>query len=130
MFNLITLDCGSVLESELWPTRERCVVRLSDWCRDNWHDEDSDPDDFDSRQDMIDWFFENWEDYSWCISEIKMPIMPVGEDISLTPGLCRIVRESLGNFQFDYAQIILNEEEETELGTGEQVLEGLIKQFE
>lgn len=131
LFNLIVLDCGSVNDSWLFNSRPSAMSKLADWCRDNWHDDEADCDDFGSNEEMIDWFFENWEDYSWCVTEIEVPIaVPAGQDIPLTPGLCRIVRESLSNFQFNFAQIILDEEEENELGTGEQVLEELIKQFE
>jgi hypothetical protein len=135
LFNLIVLDCGSVLDSWLFNSRPSAVHGLSDWCRDNWHDEDSDPDDFDEgNEGLIDYFFENWEDYSWCISEIKVPsAVPVGDEILLTPGRCRVVREALGNFEFGLVGIIMAEENELLVGDAaefEKVIEDMIKEFE
>lgn len=130
MFNLIVLDCGSVLDSWLFNSRPSAVHGLSDWCRDNWHDDDSDPDAFEDNDGLIEYFFENWEDYSWCISKIKVPsAVPVGDEILLTPGRCRLVREALGEFSFDVADIIVKEEDERDLGTGGDAIAALIDQF-
>lgn len=116
--------------SEVYPNSDSASAALFGWVRENWNDEDSDPDDF-VGQEMVDYFFEYNEDYAWYLQPINVPKTQNPEqDILLTPAMCRIVRESLGNFQFNFAQVILDDEEERDLGTGEQVLEMLIAQFE
>jgi len=75
-------------------------LHLADWCANNWHDEDSSPSDF-SNEDMIEWYFDTYEDYSYYrqpiqVPNVDKPAVPVqGEDILLTPGMCAIVHYGL-----------------------------------
>ena len=87
-------------------------IELSDWCSNNWHDEDSSPEDF-SIDDMIEWYFDTYEDYSYYRQPIQVlnvdkPADPVqGEDILLTPGMCAIVRNGLAQVTYGKAQELL-----------------------
>lgn len=129
-YSLILLDCGDVMLNQIFPNGDMARAALVDWVGENWADEETNPEDLETSE-LIDCFFEYNEDYSWYMQPVNIPkVQDPGQDILLTPAMCRVIRESLSNFQFNFAQIILNEEEETDLGTGEQVLEKLIAQFE
>jgi hypothetical protein len=67
-----------------------------------------------------------------CIHLLEWGV-PVGDEILLTPGRCRVVREALGNFEFGLVGIIMAEENELLVGDAaefEKVIEDMIKEFE
>ncbi len=134
MHILIVLYMGEVEFTKLCIDEDMSRIELADWCSNNWHDEDSDPDDF-STNDRIEWYFDHYEDYAFYRQPIqglagnKQGAMTQGGDIILTPGMCRIIREALGEFNFDVADIIVHEEEENDLGNGGEAIAALIQQF-
>jgi hypothetical protein len=128
MHNLILLDCGDIQQTSLHQNLERAQNALYDFVCENWHDEDSSPEDH-SASDAIEWFFEHYEDYRYYIDTVHVPDAPAGEDVILTPGMCRIIREALGEFNFDIANVIVLEEGEEELGSGGDAIGALIQQF-
>ena len=121
--------------TQSWINDDMGRLALADWCCDNWHDEDSSPEDF-SHREMIEWYFDTYEDYTYYRQPIQsLGDQPVavtqGKDIVLTPGMCRIVSESLGDFPYARAQIILAEEEEGDLGdSAEAIMSEIISKFE
>ncbi len=137
MYILIVLYMGDVEFTKICIDDDMARLALADWCCDNWHDEDSSPEDF-STGDMIEWYFDTYEDYAYYRQPIQsLGDQPVavtqGEDILLTPGMCRIVSESLGTFPYARAQIILTEEEEGDLNDpaeAEAIMSEIISQFE
>jgi hypothetical protein len=94
-------------------------IELADWVCDNWHDEDSSPEDF-STDDMIEWYFDHYEDYSYYRQPIHGPgnkpvALTQGEDILLTPGMCAIVRNGIAQVTNGQARDLLRDYEELDM---------------
>ncbi len=131
--SVIVTDCGDIVFTEVHASRDRAQESLAQWVCDSWYEDECEPGDFQGF-DFIEYFFDHAEDYGHYLGPVNLP-KPIDpqEDIYLTPAMCRIVREALGNFNFDFAKIILEEEEEGtvfDLGEAEATIVNLIKEFE
>ena len=124
MFILIVLYDGGVEIVKVCVDEEHARAELADWCIDNWHDEDACYEDF-STDGLIEWYFDNYEDYSYYSRGHALPgqEVPPAEDILLTPGMCAIVREGLARMSFGDARSLLQYHDEIEnngIETGQQ----------
>jgi hypothetical protein len=113
-YNLILLDCGDVMLSEVHTDQERAQASLCEWIGENWHDEDSDPGDF-SMQDMIEYFFDHHEDYRWYMQPVHLPKQAAAGEILLTPGMCAIVRNGLAQVANEQARDLLRDHDELDM---------------
>jgi hypothetical protein len=143
VYILVILYCGSIEFVKLCLGQEHARAELAEWVQENWISDEETPDDFET-DEMIEWFFDHYEDYS-CYRE---PIVQPGEvpgpfglkkkkplDILLTPGMCAIVREGLEHVDFVKANEILMEREEWDETqdnpeTGSKLIIDMIGQFE
>jgi hypothetical protein len=108
---------GEVEFTKICIDEDMARLELADWCCDNWHDEDSSPEDF-STNDMIEWYFENYEDYSYYrqpIQGLGPGVLTQGEDIILTPGMCAIVRNGIAQVTNGQARDLLRDHEELDM---------------
>ena len=141
MYILVILYCGSIEFIKLCLGQEHARAELADWVQENWISDEETPDDFET-DEMIEWFFDHYEDYS-CYREAVVPPKEMKrppryggkQDVLLTPAMCSIVRNGLGKVDFATANEILidNEEwDETEdtPETGSGLIVELIAQFE
>jgi hypothetical protein len=108
---------GDVQFTKICIDEDMARLELADWCCDNWHDEDSSPEDF-STNDMIEWYFDNYEDYSYYrqpIQGLGPNVLTQGEDIILTPGMCAIVRNGLAHVTNENARDLLMNTDELDM---------------
>lgn len=139
MYILIVLYMGEIEFTKICIDEDLARIELAEWCSNNWHDEDSDPEDF-SINDRIEWYFDHYEDYSYYRQTVHMPgikqdVLSQGEDIILTPGMCAIVRDGLAKVNYSKANELLADHDEWDDAhddheTGVKLICALIDQFE
>lgn len=120
MHILIILNMGGVEFTKLCADGEMARMELADWCCDNWHDEDSSPEDF-VTDEMIEWYFDNYEDYSYYRGPIGPAVTPAAaqaemQDILLTPGMCAIIQNGLSKVANGRARDLLRDHDELNMG--------------
>ena len=139
MYILIVLYMGEVEFTKICIDEDMARTELADWCCDNWHDEDSSPEDF-STNDLIEWYFDHYEDYAFYRQPVQgpgnQPVLPApGKDLLLTPAMCAIVRNGLGHVNYGTANELMADndewdEEEDNEESGSKLITALIDQFE